>query len=130
MVAILAARVSAHDAGSNYGPCVTIYAPGHEIKSAHLGAFNAFRNDPYWLLLAQNRGDDYYASSTVESVSSGTSFSAAIVSGIAARLLSHPARNTWRAYDFWQYLRSYSTNIGNIDGLWGSEYLVYISVYD
>ncbi|MGA7614273.1 MAG: S8 family serine peptidase [Thermoanaerobaculia bacterium] len=65
------------DAGSNVGPCVSIYAPAYTIHGAHIASSTAYRDDPQWL----------HPLETVELVSSGTSFAAPLVTGAAARYL-------------------------------------------
>ena len=54
-------------AGSNFGPIVDIWAPGHNLKSAHIKCSSCIRTHP--------------------TTKSGTSFSAAVVSGVVARML-------------------------------------------
>lgn len=55
------------DVASNYGPIVDIWAPSHAIESAHIRCASCRRTDP--------------------KMRSGTSFAAAIVSGMVARML-------------------------------------------
>lgn len=122
------------NAGSNYGPCVSIWAPAHYLRSAHIASHTAFRDDPYWLQQAQIAGRRY-DNETIESVSSGTSLSAGIVSGVVARWLSNPAKANWRARDVWQYLQTSDGSTGITINVPTSTdpipaRLVYISVYD
>lgn len=78
-----------HDPGSNFGPCVGIYAPAHNIHSAPLASATAFREDPLWL-----------GGSTAEAMTSGTSFAAPIVAGVAARVRQrYPTYNPRQIWD-------------------------------
>jgi subtilisin family serine protease len=94
--------------GSNGGPCVGIYAPAHLIKTAYLTSNTAYRN--------QNEPLE----------SSGTSFSAAIVSGVVARILeAYPTKDV---REVWDFLKSEATDLGqDFDGDSVDEDLVYIS---
>lgn len=69
--------------GSNFGTCVDIYAPAHNLNSASLKSPSSFR--------------EYYP------LRSGTSFSAAIVSGLVAQYLeqnpSFTPEEVWNAID-------------------------------
>ncbi|HYH08215.1 MAG TPA: S8 family serine peptidase [Thermoanaerobaculia bacterium] len=68
--------------GSNGGQCVTLFAPAKNIPVASLAAINGYRNPR-----ATNTG------------ASGTSWSAPIVAGMAARILqSHPAYTVDEVY--------------------------------
>lgn len=79
---------------SNYGPCVSVWAPGEDVRSAHITAINAERPT---------------------SEDSGTSFSAPIVAGVAARILQqHP---TWWPLQVWAEIFANRTTLtGNYDG--------------
>lgn len=57
----------ANNQGSNFGPCVSIYAPGHNIRVAGASGPNSYRS--------------------AGGASSGTSFAAPFVTGAVARLL-------------------------------------------
>jgi subtilisin family serine protease len=63
-------------AGSNAGPCVTLFVPAKNLSVASLGAANSYRD-----------GRIRVDSDGVSSLASGTSFSAPIVAGFAARIL-------------------------------------------
>jgi subtilisin family serine protease len=72
--------------GSNYGPCVSIYAPAYNIRVAGGTGPKSYRNPG--------------------AHSSGTSFSAPIVAGLIARLLSTPGYSTLNPYQLWVELRN------------------------
>ncbi|HEY0142357.1 MAG TPA: S8 family serine peptidase [Thermoanaerobaculia bacterium] len=72
--------------GSNYGPCVSIYAPAYNIRVAGGTGPTSYRP------AGQN--------------SSGTSFSAPIVAGLIARLLSTPAYSTLTPHQLWLEVRN------------------------
>ena len=99
------------DTGSNFGYCVDIYAPAHNLQHlANISANNAYR--------------------TVISQLSGTSFAAPVVAGIAARLLE---RNpTWTPLQVWQYIRDTANHPGCFDTTVSpcNDRLVYISPFD
>lgn len=122
------------NAGSNYGACVDIYAPAKQIHAAHIAAANAYRDDVYWIndwnQLAHNY--NYYGFDwTVESATSGTSFSAPIVAGIAARLLQTFPSMSVR--DVWNFIHDSATALPpNFDGDSKSDNdrLAYISPYN
>jgi subtilisin family serine protease len=123
------------DPGSNVGACVDIYAPAKNIHAAHIAAANAYRDDPYWVnnwnqQLHDFYGDDSHAV-TVEAVASGTSFSAPIVAGIAARLLQTFPSMSVR--DVWNYIHDSATALpANFDGdgKADNDRLAYISPYN
>lgn len=82
---------SSNDPGSNYGACVDIYAPAHDLNSASIKSATSYR-------------EQYITRS-------GTSFSSAIVTGVAARLLQ---RNPWLdPVGVWNELRSSSVMLEN-----------------
>jgi subtilisin family serine protease len=68
--------------GSNFGRCVSIYAPAWDIHSAHTVGFGAYR----------------------EAVRSGTSWSAPIVAGLVARILEQNPALT--AHEVWLKLQN------------------------
>jgi len=75
------------DLGSNFGTCVDIYAPAQHFQHlAHLNGNNSYRD---FVNHIEER--------------SGTSFSAPMVAGIAARLLQrNPA---WSSQQVWTYIQ-------------------------
>lgn len=80
-------------ASSNYGYIVDIYAPGHNLRVADLGVPGQgfeYRTDPRY--------------------KSGTSFAAAVVSGLAARLLQTDP--TLRPIDVLNYIVATASNAG------------------
>lgn len=97
--------------GSNGGPCVGIYAPAHLIKTAYITTTSAYRDQ------------------AEPTESSGTSFSAAIVSGIAARILD--AYPTLDVREVWDYIKDNATQLdADFDGDEVDEKLVFISPGD
>ncbi len=74
-------------AASNYGPIVDIWAPAHDLESAHIKCSSCRR--------------------TVATTRSGTSFSAAIVSGVVARMLQ--ANPTLKPTEVWTALQTEAT---------------------
>lgn len=74
-------------AASNYGPIVDIWAPAHNLESAHIKCSSCRR--------------------TLATMRSGTSFSAAIVSGAVARILQ--ANPTLKPTDVWNRLQTDAT---------------------
>jgi Subtilisin-like serine proteases len=121
------------DRGSNVGACVDIYAPAKNIHAAHIAAANAYRDDQYWVddwnqtLRDHNRVGNF----TVEALASGTSFSAPIVAGIAARLLQTFPSMSVR--DVWNYIHDSATALpANFDGdgKADNDRLAYISPYN
>jgi len=91
-------------AASNYGPIVDIWAPAHNLESAHIQCASCRR------ALATAR--------------SGTSFSAAIVSGIVARLLQ--ANPSLTPTQVWSRLQTDATVVSPaIDPSNGNSMLVY-----
>jgi Subtilase family/Peptidase inhibitor I9 len=71
--------------GSNYGPCVTLFAPARNIISASLAGERSYRTG-----MGGGLTDDQ------KTYASGTSFSAPLVAGAAARMLQQflPANRT------------------------------------
>ena len=131
----LCGTCSLNDRGSNVGACVDIYAPANNIHAAHIAAANAYRDDQYWVddwnqQLHTYYGDDSHAV-TVEAVTSGTSFSAPIVAGIAARLLQTLPSMSVR--DVWNYIHDSATALPpnfDGDGKTDNDRLAYISPYN
>lgn len=119
------------DPGSNFGACVDIYAPAKIIHAAHIAAANAYRDDQYWVDDWNRVLTGYPNNYTVETIASGTSFSAPLVAGIAARL-----RQTFpsmKARDVWNYIHDSATGLpANFDGdgKADNDRLAYISPYD
>ena len=95
----------ASDPGSNYGECVSVWAPGYDLQ------------------LAGGAGPNSY----LATLRHGTSFSAPIVTGIVARLLqAHPA---WTPYDVWNSLATSAATHSYVQNLDPSGYnnkLVYL----
>jgi subtilisin family serine protease len=75
---------------SNYGVLVDIYAPGHNIASAHIFCSTCRR--------------------TIPNTRSGTSFSAAVVSGVVARMLQ--ANPGLTPVGVWNQLQADATHVG------------------
>ena len=93
-------------AASNYGAIVDIWAPGHNLESAHIKCSSCRRTDP--------------------KTRSGTSFSAAIVSGAVARLLQ--ANPSLTPTQVWNRLQTDATVVSPpIDPSNGNSMLVYRS---
>lgn len=82
------------NAASNFGSIVDIWAAGHNVKAAHLSSATAYRTSP--------------------TAKSGTSFSAAIVSGVVARILQ--ANPTFTPLQVWNQLQTDATMIPPING--------------
>lgn len=120
------------DKGSNFGPCVDIYAPAKQIHAAHIASATAYRDQQTWVdALKQQYPNGGYGYLTTEIVSSGTSFAAPVVTGIIARLLQTFPMMTVR--DVWDYLHSNATALPyNFDGdnVPANDFLTYISVYN
>jgi subtilisin family serine protease len=100
------------------------------VRGAHLAAANAYRTDQSWVD-AFNAETHPTTPFTVESIASGTSFAAPIVSGIAARLLQQyptlTARQVWDAI--------YSRSTGRVRDFDGDSVpddyrIAYLSVFD
>jgi subtilisin family serine protease len=92
------------NAASNYGPIVDIYAPAHNIESAHISCSTCRR--------------------TLATTRSGTSFSAAIVSGLVARILQ--ANPTFTPTQVWSQLQADATVVSPpIDPLNGNGLLAH-----
>jgi len=93
-------------AGSNYGPIVDIWAPAHSLQSAHIKCASCRR--------------------TLATSKSGTSFSAAIVSGVVARILQ--ANPSLTPAQVWTRLQTDATLVSPpIDPSNGNSMLVYRS---
>lgn len=92
------------NAASNFGAIVDIYAPGHNIESAHIQCSSCRRTDP--------------------TTRSGTSFSTAVVSGIVARILQ--ANPTFTPTQVWNQLQLDATVVSpTIDPVNGNSLLAY-----
>ncbi|HEY0593462.1 MAG TPA: S8 family serine peptidase [Thermoanaerobaculia bacterium] len=102
-------QLGAND-GSNFGECVSIYAPAHVIHAAHIAAPNAYRDDSSYVV-------DPWDVNTMEFYASGTSFAAPVVAGVAARLLQkypyYTVRQIWEEI----YSRAYAVTVpADFDG--------------
>ncbi len=120
----------AGDIGSNFGPCVDIYAPAQIIHAAHVANSGAYRDEQPWLTDAIQSGR-YANYLTVEWVSSGTSFAAPITAGVVARMLQTFPTMTVR--QVWNNLKSSATALpNNFDGdnNPANDILIYISPYN
>lgn len=118
-----------NDAGSNRGPCVSIYAPAWTIMGAHIAAPTASRNEQTWV--DQWNLEFNSSARTVENITSGTSFSAAVVSGIVARLRQTYPNKT--ALQVWEHIAATATPLPTDfdgDGVAANDRLAYISVYE
>jgi hypothetical protein len=121
------------DVGSNVGACVDIYAPAKLIHAAHIAAATAYRDQQYWIDDFNNmlRTHNRLPNATVEYEASGTSFSAPLVAGIAARLRqTYPSM---KARDIWNYIHDSATALpANFDGdgKADNDRLAYISPFD
>lgn len=94
------------NAASNYGAIVDIYAPGHNIASAHISCSTCLR--------------------TLVNGRSGTSFAAAIASGVAARILQ--ANPTFTPTQVWNRMQLDATIVSPpIDPVNGNAMLVHRS---
>lgn len=119
--------------GSNVGACVDIYAPAKVIHAAHIAAATAYRDEQYWIDDYNNmlRTHNRTPNATVEYEASGTSFSAPVIAGIAARL-----RQTFpnmKARDIWNYIHDSATALPSNfdgDGKADNDRLAYISPFD
>ena len=91
-------------AASNYGPIVDLWAPGHNLRTAHIKCPTCERTDP--------------------KTRSGTSFSAAIVSGLVARVLqANPSQTPTQV---WSRLQTDATIVTPpIDPMNGNSMLVF-----
>jgi subtilisin family serine protease len=95
-----------HPAASNFGPIVDLWAPGHNLQSAHIKCSTCRR--------------------TLPSMKSGTSFAAGIVSGIVARVLQ--ANPSLTPTQVWDRLQTDATIVSPpIDPPNGSNMLVFRS---
>lgn len=117
------------DPASNFGDCVDIYAPARLISGAHIASNTAYRDEQTWVD-ARNLEQGQNVN-TVENVTTGTSWSAAIASGVAARL-----RQTFpnaSAREIWNYMESTATaaapNFDN-DNIAHNDRILWISVYE
>ncbi len=91
-------------AASNFGPIVDLWAPGHNLRSAHIKCSSCVRTHP--------------------TTKSGTSFSAAVVSGIVARMLQ--ATPSLTPTQVWNRLQTDATFVSPpIDPPNGSSMLVF-----
>lgn len=120
----------ATDIGSNFGPCVDIYAPAQIIHAAHVANSGAYRDEQAWLTEAQQSGR-YPSYLTVEWVSSGTSFAAPITAGVVARMLQTFPTMTVR--QVWDNLKASATGLPynfDGDGNQANDKLIYISPYN
>ncbi|MCM2314161.1 MAG: S8 family serine peptidase [Thermoanaerobaculia bacterium] len=101
-----------NDAGSNFGPCVDIYAPADRVQVAHFAS-------------------PWYRDRTNQAVASGTSFAAPIVSGIAARLLQkYPTKNV---REIWDLIRNTASTLPvnfDADGNAANDRLAFISKFN
>jgi subtilisin family serine protease len=102
---------SSFDRGSNFGPCVDIYAPAHNLwHLAHINGPTSYRTVLYSV--------------------SGTSFAAPIVTGIVARLLQKfPA---YSPQAIWSYIQAQANHPSCFDVSVTpcNDRLAYISPYD
>lgn len=90
--------------GSNFGTTVDIWAPAHNIRSAHILAPNAYRTAHEW--------------------KSGTSFAAPLVAGVVARMLAK--ESTLTPVAVWERLRdTASLATQPIDSVTGNRRVVY-----
>jgi subtilisin family serine protease len=93
-------------AASNFGPIVDLWSPGHNLQSAHIKCSTCVRTSP--------------------TTKSGTSFSAAMVSGIVARMLQ--ANPSLTPTQVWDRLQTDATIVSPpIDPPNGSNMLVFRS---
>lgn len=123
------ATCAATEAGSNFGPCVGIYAPAYVVRSAHIASATAYRDEQQWVDALRNEIPGY-RSVTRESVTSGTSFAAPLVAGVAARLRETFPTMTVR--EVWDFMRTNANALpANFDGdgVAANDRLLYISVY-
>jgi hypothetical protein len=97
-----------HDPGSNHGPCVSMYAPAHIIHAAHIADFSAYRDEE-----DTERDWAEQAGFTVEAVTSGTSYAAPLVAGMAARILEQSPTKTVR--QVWDQIQSTATRLKDSD---------------
>lgn len=117
-----------NERGSNFGPCVGLYAPAKEIRAAHIASSTAYRTEQTWVTAGIQEGA-YGANTTVERVSTGTSFAAPIVSGIAARLLQiFPAMTVRQVWDHLYSTATIQPNNFDGDNIPRNDRLVFISV--
>ena len=89
------------DLGSNYGKCVDIWAPGHEIYSAW-GDQQEFQQ--------LSNGNTV---SNIHRMLSGTSMSAPHITGLAAYLIATSTKETLTPADVEQMLRARSVDLGS-----------------
>jgi subtilisin family serine protease len=90
--------------GSNYGPTVDIWAPAHNIKSAHILSDTAYR--------------------TLPQSKSGTSFASPLVAGVVA--LMRASNPSWSPDTLWQQLQASASEAPQaIDPVTGNKKIVY-----
>lgn len=125
------AACDATERGSNVGPCVDVYAPARNIHGAHIASPTAYRDQQVWVDQLKQEFPGSYPNLTTEVTSTGTSFSAPVVSGIAARLLQMFPTMTVR--QVWDNIHDNATGLPynfDGDGVPANDRLAYISVYN
>lgn len=111
-------------AGSNVGPCVDIFAPGHNMAVADISADNL----PGWNTVGNSDDPNEFPLATQSAIafrnkwqSVGTSFASPLVAGLAAYYLSH--HKDASPATVWDYLRmnaTTATNNNNVDPVTGT----------
>lgn len=113
------------DGGSNYGPCVDIWAPAKNMRVAHIASSTAYRGDTSWIT-AYNSA--HGTNATVENTTTGTSFAAPIVTGSVARLLqSYPSLSVRGVWDFLKLHSTAVTADFDNDGTAETNLIIYMS---